>query len=62
MKRRKKQRTWNVTFTGKHAVVIATVDALDEDDAIVLAVNELADYYDWDVEGFFAEAELLGDK
>jgi hypothetical protein len=41
---------WNVTFVGDYAVITATVEARDENDAETLAANLLMDYYDLDVE------------
>ena len=51
------EKLWNITFVGDYAVITTTVEALNEDDAIVLAENLLTDYYDWDLSKWGAEAE-----
>jgi hypothetical protein len=70
MKRRKKRDSisgsiygsehplWVVTFIGDYATITTSVQAQDEDDAIVLAENVLTDYYDLDMSGFGGEAVL----
>jgi hypothetical protein len=50
---------WNVTFVGDYAVITATVEARDENDAIALAADLLTDFYGWDLSRFSTEAEVL---
>jgi len=47
-----------VTFVGDYATITTSVEAANEDSAIVLAENMLTDYYDWDMSAFGGEAVL----
>ena len=47
-----------VTFVGDYATITTSVEASNEDSAVVLAENLLTDYYDWDMSAFGGEAVL----
>jgi hypothetical protein len=53
------QPRWTVTFVEAYAILTTTVEATDEDDAVVLASNFIDDYYGIDLDGWKADAEQV---
>ena len=52
------QRTyWNVSFSHDFATITTRVAALNADDAIVLAMNLITDYYDLDVSRWWSDTD-----
>lgn len=54
-----RKTAYNVTFIGDWATITTTVEAPNEDKAILLAGNLLADNYSFDLDSWQIEAERI---